>query len=474
MEPLLWPADILRAVVLPAVRAGTVTHGLIGTGSLHHGGGSAAQSQDGGSADLRLALQLGLDALPAVVNGHSTGPKRSSMASGSISRRSHSSLIARRLVWDGTASELLRALCALLDSRPTAQPSRRPTAADEHAGASCSSPPGEKILLRVVEPALELLQRLVAAIADLTHEVCEGQRSAETVREQNPSDPDLAVASPAQLSHQLEELLAIARCCSWRTALHLAPLGAAMSLLPACAAATASELAEPADSAADFAALLVPPVSRSSNRMAQTAEQTQHRSDSRLMSADSVRTQQAVTECLVLCASSADAASAFAEAAHALTAPQQTAALEISQQNVSTSGGQITIQGNTTALAVLVLQLPRKHARRTLLATCLELLPWCTAAEYRRLTETVLPAWLAALQPRSASAAATPGSTTRAGFVSIPGGSPAASVHDEAAPGNGGEAATTGVLQLCARAASLLVRDDAPVAEGGSGRRDTP
>ncbi len=475
VEPLLRPADVLRAVVLPAVRAGMAAHGLCGATKPDHSDGSAAPSSDAGPADLRLALQLGLDAIPAIGDERSTASKRGSLASGSApqSQQSHLRSIASALATEGTAGELLRVLSALLDARPTAQPSTETTAANEPSAADRSNPPGRRTPLRLVEPAVELLQRLVTAHADLSNDVSEG-RNPGGIPGSNPADSIPAADSLVQLRRrQLREVLVFARGCNWRTAIQLAPLEAAMSSLPASAAQTASELSNPAGSPANLAALLIPPLLRSSHSNMYTAEQAQHLINSRLTRSDTAEAAQAVTECLVLCASSAGAAAAFAEAARALTTPQQPAALTPAHQDVLPSQRQTTTQRHTTALAALALHLPRKIMRRALLAACLELLPWCTSVEYRQLTETVLPAWLATLQPRAASAAATPGAAKRAGSAAVSAGSArAASVRAEAASVGGSEAPSAGVLQLCARVASLLARDDAPVARDGSARRE--
>ncbi len=473
MEPLLRPADVLRAVVLPVVCAGMATPGLSGTTEPDHSDGSAAPSSDAGSPDLQLALQLGLDAVPAIGDERSTRSKRGSMVTGSApqSQQSHSRSVARALVAEGTAGELLRALCALLDVRPTARPSTETTAADDPSAGDYRDLPSRRVPLRVVEPAIELLERLVSALADLVHG-CSEERNPGAILGSRPADPGPAADSLVPLWRQLGEVLVFVEGCNWRTALQLAPLEAAVSPHPASAAPTASELPDPGDSRADIAVLLTPPLLRSSYSSGQTAEQARHLSGSSHIPSDTAKAQQAVTDCLVLCASSAVAASAFVAAAHAMTAPQQLAALEGIDRDLPPSRGQSTLQSHATALAALVLQLPRKITRRALLAGCLELLPWCTSVEYRQLTETVLPAWLATLQPRAASTAAPPGAANCAGSAIVSAGSTAAPVHAESAYVGGVEATLAGVLQLCARTASLLVCDDAPVAEGGSSRRD--
>ena len=469
MEPLLRPADILTAVVLPAMHAGMAAHGFSGTMDPDHSDGAAAPSRDAGSAGMRLALQLGLDGIPAVGDEHSSRAKRGSVQIASATRQSDLRSTARALAAEGTASELLRALCALLDARPTAQPSADMTGSDEPSAALRSDAPSRRVSLRLVEAAIEFLQRLVSALAELAHDVSAGLRA---VPGSSPIVADPASESLTRLRRQLGDVLIVAGCCNWRTALQLAPLEAAMSSLPASAAPAGSELPDPAESRADLAVLLTPPLLRGSRGDAHTPEQ--HGSDSSHMRSNTAKAQQAVPACLVLCASSADAASAFVAAAHALTRPQQTAEMENLKQYGNNSHGQNTAQWHTRALTALVRQLPRKIARRALLAACLELLPWCTAAEYRRLTDIVLPAWLAALQPRAASAAATLTKANRAGGSAAvsAGSAAAASVHAGAASGGGVEATSTGVLQLSARVASLLVREDAPVPENGSGRRD--
>ena len=462
MEPLLRPADVLRALVLPATIAGMAAHGLSCMTEPDDSDGPPAPSDSPGSADLRLALRLGLDSLP--LSERSAGSKRSSTVTGSAPRQSDSSAAARALVAEGTAGELLRALCALLDARPTAQPSTGMAGADQPSAASRRDPSSHRVPLRLVEPAIELLQRLVNALADPIQDVIQVSDGALH------SDP--VSGSLTQLRRRLEEVAVTARGCNWRTALQLAPLEAALSSLPTTsAAATASGRSETADGRASIAVLLVPPSLRSSCSSAQGAEHTQHFSNGRLVPSDTVKVQQAVTECLVLCAASADAASAFAEAAEASTASQQAPVQEGKQRNMLPICGQNTIQCHARALAGLVLQLPRNRARQALLAACLELLPWCTAAEYRRLAETVLPAWLAFLQRRAILAAPAPGTANRLGSAAISAASTAAPAPAEAACSGGSIGTSAGVLQLCARAASLLVRDDAPVADGGGGRR---
>ena len=479
MEPLLRPADVLRALVLPAVRSSAASFGrgvrAPGTDSI----GMDARRNDG-AGDLRLALQLGMDSFSAAGGDTAKASQRSSSVTSPAPQpsRSDSSAVACKLVANDTAAGLIQAVCALLDARPTAPPVPRAATAEVSSAAARSDLHTRQLLLRLVELSLELMQKLTAALADCALAIGTGPRPGAS------PDPAVVDSEPASegvtFRRQLQEMLSIARDCKWRTALQLAPLEAAMSTLSGSVQppVMAADQGDSPDSSSSLSALLSPPCLRGSTSTGQASGQSGHFGNSRQLASDSGKAQQVVTECLVLSVASTDGAMAFAAAISRAAGRQNPAVTEEWIPTGISHGGLSTIQRQATALAALMSQLPRLSTRRALLAACLELLPWCTAAEYRQLTETVLPAWLAALQPRESPAAASlPGlrrqlSTRDDGIAAQPVAPGMAAVPPPTEAGSSAARVpvAAGVLQLCARVASLLVREDAAVADDGNSR----
>ena len=477
VEPLLRPAEVLRALVLPAARSSLATHQMrtdpLG-GSAGPAGDSAADSASNTAAttaDLRLALQLGIQCLPPTSDDSTSSQQlnegRVAGASAFQLPEASAAVTGDELVAAGTAEELSAVLLALLDVRPSAQPKICATAAssDSHPLDSGSSDAGH-VSLRQVELASELLQRLLAAVAAYVLELVDAHGPWIELEERSDEETSIPLQVIRLLTGQLDRLCCAASTRSWRTALQLAPIElvlhrvASRKLQPVTPSAT--NVASLADR---FTVLLRPPSLRQSTSIADPMRHSQRLDGSQTLASDMQRAQQAVTECLALCASSDVAAGVFGQiatggfmrlkpaaactevapkAAHAgggCGTVQPSAPPDASDAPAAADSSRSTVELDAAALARTVLALPRRSARAMLLASCLSLLPWSTAAEYARLTRAVLPAWLTTLQPRRAAAAA----------------------GADAAEGG----ADADVLQLCARVASLLVRKDALVADDG-------
>ena len=402
MEPILRPADVLQCLVLPTLRLHAA--GVRRSGSTLAAGDDSEDERDAGAGpgDLRLALLLGLDVMPAVGDGCANVSRRSNLATTPATAKAAqavASTIDHDLAAEGVAGKLMQALCGLLEARLAAMPGGHTAAvADRTSAAEHGEMPVIHVPLRLIELAMDLLQRLVSATAEYSAAVsCQRGVGA------NVHPGGAASAGYTQLDRQLGRLLVAARGCSWRTLLQLAPLESAMrgEVSSFGTAPAVREQFGPSGSFVGLATLLCPPILLGSRGGEHVNELSCQASHARLLPSDTSKIKQAITECLVLCASSADAATAFAEAATAVAVRQMSAVAgtDNTPSAVGTAGVS-KLQRQTMALSELVLSLPRQSARRLLLAACLELLPWSTAAEYQRLTETVLSAWLATLQPR--------------------------------------------------------------------------
>ena len=438
VQPVLRAAEVLRALVLPAARSWTV--------ALH----SRQNSQNGATADLRLALQLGIQSLPLAADEneanhqHRRNPNAGDMTAGVCTSVEEAADVGGEMLADRTADELLSALFALLDARPSAESEASAAAAGRQSDAASGSnaTAERRITMRQIELTIELSGRLIAAVTAYVHAQLRDMQTPDAALDDGRS---AVAATPLQgtdlLAGQLHRLCLVAETCSWRTALCLAPLEPAMRLV-----------------CSDDA-----------------IRDEQQDGGIQKLASGTHSAQQAVTECLVLCASSAEAARAFVEVAGGaeggqaqLAAPGSTLSaadyssshspVQLPGKSCSSNSAAVTdskasaVEASTAAVARLVLALPRRTARAELLASCLSLLPWCTATEYARLTRTALPAWLAALQRQIVAIAASAPGSAAAGVLGA---------EDRAA---------ADVLQLCARVASLLARDDAPMADADGGR----